>query len=120
MIKILEEISQILAVARISSSQEEQILTAVKNLSASLEVIKESEFHEDPKASTDHLCQSMEETKDSWTISIGEKSWELETEERLTCLSTNLVCILETNHPQEDNQVNHGMIVEDFQSGTHE
>ena len=62
----------------------------------------------------------MEETKDSWTISIGEKSLEPNTEECLTCISTNLVCIPETNHPQEDNQVNHGMIMEDFQGGTHE
>ena len=110
-IKSLEELSQILAATGISSSQEEQILIAVKNLSASPEVIKEPEFHEEPKASTDHLCQSMEETKDSWTISIGEKSLEPKTEERSTCLSTNLVCIPETNHPQEDNQVNHGMII---------
>ena len=65
MIKILEELSWILAATRISSSQEEQILTAVKNLFASLEVIKEPEFHEEPKASTDHLCQSTKETKDS-------------------------------------------------------
>jgi hypothetical protein len=63
MIKILEELSRILAAAGISSSWEEQILTTVKNLSASLKVIKEPEFHEEPKASTDHLCQSMEETK---------------------------------------------------------
>lgn len=120
MIKSLEELSLILAATSISSSQEEQILTAVKKLSAPLEVIKEPEFHEEPKASTDNLFQSMEETKHSWTISTGEKSLEPKIEERSTCLSTNLVCILETNHPQEDNQVNHGMILEDFQSGTNE
>jgi hypothetical protein len=120
MIKSLEELSRILAVAGISSSQEEQILTVVKNLSTSLEVIKEPEFHEEPKASTDHLCQSMEETQESWTISTGKKSLESKTEECSTCLSTNLVCIQKTNHPQEDKQANHGMIIEDFQSGTHE
>ena len=105
MINIFEELSWILVAAEISSSQEEQILTVVKNLSASPEVIKELEFHEEPKASTDHLCQSMEETKDSWTIYTGEKFLEPKTEERSTFLSTNLVCIPETNHPQEDNQV---------------
>ena len=62
MIRSLEELSQILAVAGISSSQEEQILTAIKNLYASSEVIKEPEFHEEPKVSIDHLCQSTEET----------------------------------------------------------
>lgn len=116
----LKELSQVLVVVRIFASQEEQILTTVKNLFASPEVIKESEFHEEPTSSINHLCQSMEETKDSWTISIGEKSLEPEIEEHSPCLSTNLVCILETNHPQEDNQVNHGMIMEHFQSGTHE
>ena len=46
MIKSLEELYRILAAARISSSQEEQILTAVKNLSTSLEAIDEPEQHE--------------------------------------------------------------------------
>ena len=93
MIKSLEEFSRILAVAGISSSQEEQILTAVKNLSASLEAIDEREIHEESKASTNHFCQSMEETKDSWTISTGEKSLEPKTEEHSPCLSANPVCI---------------------------
>ena len=80
MIKILEELSRILVASRISPSQEEQILTAVKNLSTSPEVIKELEFHEEPKTSTNHLFQSMEETKDSWTISIGENFVEPESD----------------------------------------
>ena len=67
MIKSLEKFSWILAATEISSSQEEQILTVVKNLSASPEVIKEPEFHEEPKASTDHLFTSTEETEDSCT-----------------------------------------------------
>ena len=46
MTKSLEELSQILVVARISSFQEEKILTVVKNLSASPKVIEEEEFHE--------------------------------------------------------------------------
>jgi hypothetical protein len=36
----LEELSQILAIARISSSQEEHILTIAKNLSTSLEILE--------------------------------------------------------------------------------
>lgn len=93
MIKILEELSRILEAVGISSSQEEQILTAVKNLSAFLEVIKKPEFHEEPKSSTDHLCQSMEETKDSCTTYDRERPLEPEIEEFLPCLSTDPVCI---------------------------
>jgi hypothetical protein len=93
MIKSLEELSRILAVAGISSSQEEQILTAVKNLSTSLKFIKELEFHEEPKASTDHLFQSMEEIEDSCTTYDGERPLEPEIEELLPCLSTNPICI---------------------------
>ena len=93
MIKILEELSRILAAAGISSSQEEQILTTLKNLSASLKVVKELEFHEEPKASTDHLFQSMEETEDSCTTYDGERPLEPEIEEFLPCLSTDPICI---------------------------
>lgn len=71
---ILEELPQILAVARISSSQEVQILTTVKNLS--LEVINELKSHEphlQEESPIDHLFQSIEETKETWTIPSGEK-----------------------------------------------
>jgi hypothetical protein len=73
MIKSLEELSQILAAVgiSISASQEEQILTAVKNLSASPEVIEKQDFHElhpqeDLEASFDHPFQPIEETKESF------------------------------------------------------
>jgi hypothetical protein len=42
----LEELSQILVVAGISSFQEEHILNIVKNLSTSLEILEESKSHE--------------------------------------------------------------------------
>lgn len=45
MIKSLEELSRILATFGISAYQEEKILTAVKNLSTSTEVIYEPKFH---------------------------------------------------------------------------
>ena len=90
---ILEELSWILAVVEILSSQEEKILITVKNLSASPKVIKEPEFHEEPKASTDHLCQSTEETEDSCTTYDGERPLEPEIEEFLPCLSIDPICI---------------------------
>jgi len=46
MIKSLEELSQILVAAGISTSQEEQILTVAKKLSAFPEVIEERQLHE--------------------------------------------------------------------------
>ena len=112
MIKSLEEISEILAGARISSSQEEQILTVIKNPFASPKVIKEPKFHEEPKASTNHLFHSMEETKDSWTISTREKSLEPEIEELLQCLSANPVCLIHSYL--------RGMTKENFNNGLNE
>ena len=93
MIKSLKELSRILAATEISSSQEEQILTAVKNLSASPEVIKELEQHEphpqdDLQTSTDFPCQVADEIEDSCTTSDGERPLEPEIEELLPCLST--------------------------------
>ncbi len=46
MIKSLEELSQIIGATGIFASQEEQILTAVKNLSVSPKVIEEQQIHE--------------------------------------------------------------------------
>jgi hypothetical protein len=108
MIKSLKELSQIIAAAGISASQEEQILTAVKNLPSSQEVVKEEEFHE----------QHQAEAKEPWTTFDGELSLEPEIEEFLTCLSVDPLCIQETNHLEEDYL--HGMIKEDIQSGPHE
>ena len=68
MIKSLEELSRILALAGISMSQEERILVVVKNLSSSSEAVEEPDIHEpcsqdDIKTSTDSPFQAAEEIK---------------------------------------------------------
>jgi hypothetical protein len=123
MIKSLTELSQILAAVGISASQEEQILTIVKNLSASPKVIEEEEFHElhpqeDLKSFCNHSFQPIGETKESWTTFDGEPPLEPEIEEFLTCISPDPVCIQETNHLKEDDLC--GMIEGDMQSGLNE
>ena len=102
MIKILEEISRILALARISSSQEERILTAVKNLSTSLEAIDERKQYEphpqdDLQTSIDFPCQVADEIEDSCTTYNRERPLEPKIEEFLPCLSTDHVCINHSN-----------------------
>jgi len=58
---LLQEISQILAPVRnISTSQEEQILTAIKNIYAFWEVIQEPKFQEK------HHREDIEGTKEPW------------------------------------------------------
>jgi hypothetical protein len=91
----LQEISHILAVAGISASQEEHILTAVKNLVVSPQ--------EDLEVPSDSYCQFVDETKESWIEFNAEKPLEPEIEEFLACLSTDLVCTPKTNHLEEDN-----------------
>jgi hypothetical protein len=54
----LQELSHILAAVGISSSQEEHILTPVKNLVVSPQ--------EDLEVPSDSYCQFVEETKESW------------------------------------------------------
>jgi hypothetical protein len=108
MIKSLKELSQILAAAGISASQEEQILIAVKNLHASREVIQEEKFDE----------QYHTEAKEPNTKFDEEKSLEPEIKESLACPLPDLVCIQEINHPKEEDL--HGMIEEDIQSDPHE
>lgn len=98
MIKSLEELSRILAAVEISSSQEEQILTTVKNLSNSSEAINEPEQHEPHpqdylQTSTDFPCQVADEIEDSCTTSDGERPLEPEIEEFLPCLSIDPICI---------------------------
>jgi hypothetical protein len=66
----LEEHSQILAAARISSSQEEHILTIAKKLSTSPEILEESRSYELQNV---FPCQNAKEAKKLWTISSGEK-----------------------------------------------
>ena len=87
----------------ISASQKEQILTAVKNLSASPEVIEKQDFHklhqqENLESSFDNPFQLVEDTKESFN---GEKLLEHEIKEFLTCISPDPVCIEKTNHPKE-------------------
>ena len=72
MIKSLEELSRILTLVGIYSSQEERILAVVKNLSTSLEAIDETEQHEphpqdDLQTSTDFPFQVADEIEDSCT-----------------------------------------------------
>jgi hypothetical protein len=56
----LQEISQILVVAEnISTYQEEKILTTIKNISTSREVIGEKQFHEKNQ-------EDLEETRYTW------------------------------------------------------
>jgi hypothetical protein len=115
--KSLEELSQILPTAGISASQEEKILTIVKNLVAYPDIIEEQEFHEPHpqeylEASSNHLCQPVEETKKSWTTFDGEQPLEPEIEEFLTCLSEYPLCTQETNHLKEDDM--HSMVEEDI------
>ena len=83
MIKSFEELSQILAATGIFSSQEEHILTVVKNLSTSPKDIEEPKFHEphpweDLEALCNHPFQPIEDTKESWTTSDGETPLEPE------------------------------------------
>ena len=103
MIKSLEDISQILATVGISSSQEEQILTTIKNLSTYPKVIEESKIHgshlqDDLEASTHSPFQEIEEMTDLCTASDGEKPIEPEIEELSTCLLVALICIPEINY----------------------
>jgi hypothetical protein len=70
--------------------QEEQILTIVKNLYASPEVIIKQDFHE-PHPQEESLCnhhfQPIGETKESWTKDNGDPPLEHEIDEFLICLS---------------------------------
>ena len=107
MIKSLEEFSQILALAGISSSEEERILAVVKNLSTSPKAIDEPEQHEphpkdDWQNSTNFPCQEVDEIEDSCTTSDGEYPLELEIEDFLTCHSSDLQCTQETNYLKEE------------------
>ena len=101
----LQELSRILAAARISASQEEHIFTAIKNLVVSPQ--------EDLEVSSDSSCQFVKENKESWIEFNGEKPVEPEIEEFLSCLSTDPVCTPKTNHLEEDNL--HSIVEEDIQ-----
>jgi hypothetical protein len=90
----LQEISHILATTRISASQEEHILTSVKNLVVSPK--------EDLEVPLDSSCQFVEETKESWIEFNGEKPLEPDIEEFLACLLADPICTPKTNHLEED------------------
>ena len=82
----LEALSQFLATVGISASEEAYILTSFRSLSTSPQPQENFEV-------------SFEETKESCTKSDGEHPFEPNMGEFSSCLSTNLVCILETNCP---------------------
>ena len=100
---ILRKLSQILVAAgiSISSSQEEHILTEVKNLSTSPEIIEEPQSHE---IQTDSPCQSFKETENLETIFDGERP---EIEEFSTYLSTDPSCTQANEHLEEEEM--HGL-----------
>ena len=98
----LEALSQILATTRISTSQEAYILTSFRSLSTSPQPQENFEV-------------SFEETKESCTKSDGEHSVKPNMGEFSSCLSTNLVCIPETNCPSFPS-----MTKEDFEIGPNE
>jgi hypothetical protein len=66
----------------IFASQEEQILTAFRNIPALWEVIEDQKFHEQ------HQDEDLEEIKQPWETFDGEKTLEPEIEEFLPCLSS--------------------------------
>ena len=99
----MRELSQILAAVGISiySSQEEHILTEVKNLSISLKIIEETQSH---KLQIDSPCQYFKETKNLKTIFDGERP---EIEEFSTYLSTDPSCTQAIEHLEEEDM--HGL-----------
>jgi hypothetical protein len=91
----LQELSHILVAVGISTSQEEHILTTIKNLFVSPQ--------EDLEVPSDSSCQFVEETKESWIEFNGEQPMEHDIEEFLSCLLEYHVCTPKKNHLQEDN-----------------
>jgi hypothetical protein len=88
----LEEVSQIRAIAGISSSQEENILTIAKNLSTSPEILEELRSYE---LQNDFPCQNEKEVEKLWITSNGGKSLRPEIEDFSTSISA---CTSEINH----------------------
>ena len=97
-----EALSQILETVGISTSQEAYILTSFRSLSTS------------PQPQ-ENFKVSFEETKESCTKSDREHSVKPDMGEFSSCLSTNSVCILETNCPSFPS-----MTEEDFEIGPNE
>ena len=86
----LEILSQVLAVAGISASQEEFIFTTFKKLSVSPQPEKDLEV------SLDSSCPSTKEIDESYTKSDGEHPAKLEIS---PCPTISFVCIQETDYP---------------------
>ena len=95
----LEELSQILEIAGISSSQEEHILKIAKDLNTSPEILEESRSYE---LQNDFPCQNAKEAEKLWTTSRGEQSLRPEIEEFSTSISADHLCTSEINHPEEE------------------
>jgi len=101
----VEALSQILAVARVSSSQGEFILTAFRKLSTS------PYPEQDLESSLESSCLSTKEVNDPCTKSDGEHSAEPEMKDISPCPATSFVCIPEINYSSSS-----GMTEEDIQS----
>jgi hypothetical protein len=91
---LLQELSQILETTNITSSQEEKILIAVKNICSSQKGIVDQNFHEkqqDLEVSIEYPDHLEEELKELWTPLDEEKNLEPEIEAFLACLDA--LCI---------------------------
>jgi hypothetical protein len=106
----LRELSQILAIAGISSSQEEHILTIAKNLNTSPEILEESRSYE---LQNDFPFQNAKETEKLWTTPSREQSLRPEIEEFSTSISADPLCTSEINHPKEEDL--HSMMKESIE-----
>jgi hypothetical protein len=95
----LEELSQILAVVGISSSQKEHILTIENKSNTSLEILEESRSYE---LQNDFPCQNAKEDETLWTTSSGGKSLRPDIEEFSTSISADPLCTSKINHPEEE------------------
>jgi hypothetical protein len=106
----LREISQILTIVGICSSQEEHILTIDKNLNTSPEILEESRSYE---LQNDFPFQNEKETEKLWTTPGGEISLRPEIEEFSTSISTDPLCTSEIKHAEEKDL--HNMIKESIE-----
>jgi hypothetical protein len=106
----LRELSQILAIDGISSSQEEHILTIVKNLNTSPEILEESRSYE---LQNDFPFQNAKETEKLWTTPSREQSLRPKIEEFSTSISADPLCTSKINHPKEEDL--HSMMKESIE-----
>jgi len=113
---LLQKNSQILAVTEISTSQEDKILTIVKNIPKIQELIDNQKFHElHLEAPPDHPRQFIEDIGQPWTTSDGKQTVELETKEFPPCPFSDPLCIQEVNQ-----EYIYAIVEEDRQSGPNE